>query len=862
MFPMASRDFRRLCWLLLAFAPWLTWAAAPPPPPSFEIAPAAGWVRPFVPDPAPSAERDRGGISYLLFDQQQNLEPSAFYYHQARRITSQDGVQNGAAITVSFDPAYQKLTFHFIRLVRGGSLIDRLDRRQIKVFQRETEMESFLYDGSFTAQCQLEDVRAGDVIEFAYTIEGANPVMNGKYFDGFATEWSLPVRHQVIRLVYPAERKLFFDVKNREITPSTVTRDGCTEWLWEGKDIPARLLDNGTPPGYNPYGSVQVSEFATWRELVEWAIPLYPVDALKSEELEKEIERLRGISDREERILAGLRFVQEEIRYLGIESGVGSHQPTPPSEVLRRRFGDCKDKSLLLATLLRNTGITASPALVSTYHRKGVADRLPSPDGFNHVILKVETGRGTAWLDATRSAQKGPLSQIYIRNFGFALVLEPGTSGLTPCVPPPDSLPKKTVSETYRVAAPGTETELDVVTEFRGFYADSTRGFFRANTQKEIEKDYLQFYARRYPRARTAQPTEYEEIPGQNACRVKEHYLIPGFWKLTENRTGYHVNLSPVEVEEQMGEPGSAERTDPLAIDHPVDITQEIHAEMFEDWPLAPSNQNIENAQFRYRHRAKASGRRIDLSYSYQTLTDRVSPENLAAYDAAVREIRDTLGYDITYKNPEQVAARRQADSSSGYGQFNWPIAVLASLILLGALTGSGFYYYFACHRVSPLPPSLIRSQLDGLGGWLVVVALGLIFRPLMFVGACVQLGPSIFPLDVWRNLTLSGNAAYHPLWMPILLFEMTYNIVAAVFSVLLLVLFFQKRQAWPRCFIGFMIFMLCGVVVDQMLAANIPALVKTQSDSTKDLTKIFFAAAIWIPYTLRSERVRATFRR
>ncbi len=864
---MVSRYLCRLSWLLFGLVNWLplaVWAAEPPPaPPAFEIALPAAWVRSFTANAAPSSDQYRGGISYLLLDQQQNLEPSAFYYHQARRITSQDGVQNGAAITVSFDPSYQKLTFHFIRLVRAESAMDRLDRSQIKVFQRETEMESFLYDGAFTAQCQLEDVRVGDVIEFAYTIEGANPVLKGKYFDIFSTEWSLPVRDAVIRIVYPAERTLFFQVKNREIKPATSTQHGRTEWLWEDKEIPARLMDNNTPLGYNPYGSVQVSEFATWREVVDWAIPLYPVDAPKSDDLAREIERLRAIPDREERILAALRFVQEEVRYLGIESGVGSHQPTPPSEVLRRRFGDCKDKSLLLATLLRNTGIAASPALVSTYHRKGVADRLPSPDGFNHVILKVESGTGTSWLDATRSAQKGPLSQIYSRNFGFALVLEAGTGELTPCSPPAASLPRKKISETYHVAAPNNETQLEVVTEFHGLSADSTRGYFRANTQKEIDKDFTQFYARRYPRVRTANPVEYEEISGENGCRVKEHYVIPTFWKITDDKSGYYVNLTPVEVDEQMGQPGSAERTDPLALDHPVNITQEIRAEMFEDWPLIPSNEDVANGQFQFQHRAMASGRRIDLTYSYRTLADRVSPADLAAYDAAVRKIKDAIGYNLTYKTPEQVTARRKADLKSGYGQFNWPIAVLASVILLGGLSGAGSYYYFACHRVAPLPPSLHSRQLEGLGGWLVVVAIGLFFRPFMFINACVALGPSIFHLDVWRNLTLSGNAAYHPLWMPILLFELTYNMLAVIFSLLLLVLFFQKRQAWPRCFIAFMVFMLCGVVIDQMLAANIPAVVKSGGGNpSKDLTQIFFAAAIWIPYTLRSERVRATFRR
>ena len=179
-------------------------------PASFAIAPTPAWVERIVTSDKPVGEPASDGISYVLLDQQENLEPRAVYYHEARRITSENGVQNGSDITVSFDPSYQTLTFHSIRLVRQGVAKDRLDRSQIKLFQREKELEFFLYDGSFTAQYQLEDVRVGDLIEYAYTIEGANPVLKGKYHSTVLTEWTSPVGRAITRIVYPERRKLNF----------------------------------------------------------------------------------------------------------------------------------------------------------------------------------------------------------------------------------------------------------------------------------------------------------------------------------------------------------------------------------------------------------------------------------------------------------------------------------------------------------------------------------------------------------------------------------------------------------------------------------------------------------------------------
>ena len=337
------------------------------------------------------------------------------------------------------------------------------------------------------------------------------------------------------------------------------------------------------PADYDPCGWVQISEWASWEKLVDWAVPLYQTDGPFSTDLKAEIDKLRGLHNSEERILAALRFVQEEIRYLGIESGGGSYQPAAPSEVLRRRFGDCKDKACLLTTLLRRTGIDATPAMVSSSYRRTVAERLPSPGTFDHIIVQVTNADKTHWLDATRSDQRGPLSQIYIGDFGYALVLRSGNKTLTAFAPPHDSLPKKKVTENYRIPAPGGSGELDVITECRGLSAERTRSSFQESSREKIEKQYLQYYARRFPRVRVRQPLIYQEMPGENGCRIKEFYSIPGVWTMNDEEKKYEVVLYPGEVDEVMGSPGSLPARRPARSDHPVQATQEINAEMFEE---------------------------------------------------------------------------------------------------------------------------------------------------------------------------------------------------------------------------------------------------------------------------------------
>ena len=856
-------------------------AAAPTPAdsataPSFAIAPAAAWVAKYTPEASADVQSDGEGISYLLIDEQQNLEPRAAYRHEAYRITSDNGVQNGSSVGVTFDPTYERLTFHFVRIVRNGQTLDRLDRSKFQLLQREREMESFLYDGSFTAACQLEDVRVGDVIEYAYTIEGANPVLKGHYFNTFATDWTVPVERAIVRIVRPVGRDLHFQMENRELQPKISAANGRTEWLWSENHIPAHHADASPPLGYNSFGLLRISEFANWQEVVAWAAPLYQVDGPASPELEQEITHIAAVKGAGDTVLAALRFVQEEIRYLGIEGGVGSHQPTAPSEVLRRRFGDCKDKTLLLATILRRAGFHATPVLVSSYSRAEVAKHLPSPGGFNHVVLQVEFGRSRCWLDATRSPQRGPISEVYITDFGYGLVLEPGTTELTPCGPPADALPKKKVTETYHIPRPGEETHLNVVTEYHGLAAEAARSTFQTVAKDTIEKDYLKYYARRFSGLRAAEPPVLEEIPGANACRVRESYVIPAIWELSDDKRSYELSLFPSDIDTEMGTPGATERRDPLGLRFPTDVTQEINAEMFNNWPLKTEDRHVENAFFAFDHFSKVIGRRVQMVYAYKTLADRVPVAELAKYDDALRRIKDKLGYTFTYRTPQQLAAAKggtagatpaataaAAAAAARDDGFNWTAA-----LALGAVLGSVIPPFVGVYRRSrlpiPLPPSHRHGSLDGLSGWLILVMLGLIARPFIHGALVVRLWPTIFHLGTWDRLTLPGGAAYHPMWMPSLLFELILNSVQVILSVFVLILFFQKRVIWPRWFVQPCVY--CGARhAHRGYDSGRANSGRRQETASPRVKKVFFrppcASAIWIPYALVSRRVRATFR-
>jgi len=137
---------------------------------------------------------------------------------------------------------------------------------------------------------------------------------------------------------------------------------------------------------------VYLSEYNSWDEVVNWALPLYKSAIETPNSINAVAQSIHAQhTNTADRITAALRFSQDEIRYLGLEMGTNSHQPTPASETLPLRYGDCKDKTALLISLLKAMKIEAHPALVDTEETKRLIDLPATASVLTTLLLRLLT---------------------------------------------------------------------------------------------------------------------------------------------------------------------------------------------------------------------------------------------------------------------------------------------------------------------------------------------------------------------------------------------------------------------------------------------------------------------------------------
>jgi hypothetical protein len=170
---------------------------------TFSVRPPPSWVLPAPALNASFPQTANGGILHLVEDYQRRVSggPTERYTHQVLKILSTGGLEKASQIKLEFEPSYEQLVIHHIVIRRGDRTIDALKPAEIRFVQQETDLDEQEYNGQFSALVFLSDVRVGDVLDYAYAINGDNPVLKGRYADVARLSRDSPVQKLRWRLL-------------------------------------------------------------------------------------------------------------------------------------------------------------------------------------------------------------------------------------------------------------------------------------------------------------------------------------------------------------------------------------------------------------------------------------------------------------------------------------------------------------------------------------------------------------------------------------------------------------------------------------------------------------------------------------
>ena len=847
----------------------------------------------------PNLKEISDGYYYSLLEAQNHAELQEEYKHIIKQVISDAGVQNASEVSVTYDPTFQKLTFHKIIVWRKNVAIDKLYASEFKVLQNEKDLSKFIYSGTFDAYLVLDDIRKGDRIEYAYTLKGNNPAYGNKLSFTFYLEKSSNIGQLYENIIVSPKRNLHYKNFNYRKAPKISPLGDLKLYEWENKRTDVYENLDYEPSWFDPFKSVQISEYNNWNEVVNWGLKVNNYPNLHTPLIVATAKDLLVKANNQPTRFIELasRFVQNEIRYMGIEMGEYSQRPNSPEKVLRQRYGDCKDKSLLLIHLLATAKIKAYMAYVDTNIGEKLNTYLPSPFLFNHAVVVIEYNNKKIWIDPTISDQRGSYDQIYFPNYGQALVLKAGVNQLeninsksigklksdfvftlaeTTSSNRPDKNSntqaknatnkkfdaKSIAGDTNNLAKDTNtadnlrkDTELSAIKSntlvvksiYTGNYANNLRSNIAEDGISSLQKSYLEYLKHYYSDAELKEDFVINDDEEANQIELTESYTLQNIWvNEGDDKPGKYAYFYGDLILNVLRKITLKNREEPLTLNYPVNIEQNISVELPFNLDNDESSEQVNNDFYNFGFYSSQQGNKFNLSYTFTALRDYIDGNQIDTYVRDTKKVKDMLSYYVSY-----------GTSSNSVEKANYNTYT----ILLLSLTILIFGYLF--HQVYQWRYEYDIEEMANarpIRGWLILIGINVMFGPL--VSLMMAYNAHIFSASNWIFLETLSTITQRTVWSLIIIQCISLGILFA-WGILNIVLFSKRRDIFPQQFIKFSVAKFGLILFNLLVSMFINHLTEVELFTSRQCYSVvigFLIMIFWISYLKKSERVRETF--
>jgi transglutaminase-like putative cysteine protease len=236
-----------------------------------------------------------------------------------------------------------------------------------------------------------------------------------------------------------------FSGNNIKKTSTYDSKQDADIYTYTMKDLPAfksESYDQGIAYNY-PHvlvlckeastASGQQTYFKTIDDQYKWCYDIVKdntddVTALKT----KADEITHGITGETNKVKTLLNWVHQNIRYIAYEDGIAAFKPAKATDVMAKKYGDCKGMANLLKALLKSIGLDARLCWIGTNHIPYDMST-PSLSVHNHMIAAWFTNGKTYFLDGTETNMA--FNQYAERIAGRQVMIENGEKYILTNVP-------------------------------------------------------------------------------------------------------------------------------------------------------------------------------------------------------------------------------------------------------------------------------------------------------------------------------------------------------------------------------------------------------------------------------------------
>jgi hypothetical protein len=261
------------------------------------------------------------------------------------------------------------------------------------------------------------------------------------------------------------------------------------------------------------------------------------------------------------------------------------------------------------------------------------------------------------------------------------------------------------------------------------------------------------------------------------------------------------------------------------------------------DMAVSPQSVVADALALHFRFSSTYESRRIAYKYEVSTTASEVDPRDLKTYVAAVDTARAALSRSLTYlpSTPDGL---------------NWPILALFSAALPLCLWGA---YRTYCYNPEP---GILREpdpRLVGIGGWLLLIAIQVVFSPLSIAAETLNVIRIVASRTKWAAFTTPQLSSYSPASAGFLVVEALLMVALTAYGVALIRIFFARRRSFPKHYSVFMLAFAAITVFDVTTMRALAPNLTNPNHVVHAIARIGWTI-VWVAYMRVSRRVASTF--
>ncbi|NLO91227.1 MAG: DUF3857 and transglutaminase domain-containing protein [Elusimicrobia bacterium] len=414
-------------------------------------------------------------------------------------IARENKKANYSAVLAYQEPGRSRAAIISADIYFPDGRVIRMDPSRVKKTAPQGSNEFFVTTGEYISY-ELQGIETGCIVDYTTETRTYNPHRKDFFMPYWYFQGDVPVDHSSVSVTLPKDMPLHYAVKNYPGAgePVISSSGAYKTYAWRLDSLPPLYAEPQMPPFADVIPSLKASLLPDWSEVYDWSFQMLHPRGKPSDELRRfTLELVKDASTQTQKAAVIYHYVQKNIRYVAVKSGIASGFGGYPADVTwKRGWGCCIDKALLLTAMLSSAGIESYPVYLNDNTSETTQTAVPNLL-FDHAITLAVVDGKRLFLDSTGYDYTYPAIAAFDHGVN---ALVPGLKAIVPIPLPAPRDNGKFYAYKVKLAKNG-DADIAGDMTYSGATEAQLRGYYRESKPQERELALRQFSKQLSPKA-------------------------------------------------------------------------------------------------------------------------------------------------------------------------------------------------------------------------------------------------------------------------------------------------------------------------------------------------------------------------